>query len=39
MTGVALHQRVAAVRMMFSMWLTENVQVRRPVFIRRYREN
>ena len=29
MTGAALHQRVAAVRMMFSMWLTEDVQVRR----------
>ena len=29
MTGKALHQRVSAVRMMFSMWLTEDVVARR----------
>ena len=29
MAGKALHQRVAAVRMMFSMWLTEDVVARR----------
>ena len=29
MTSKAMHQRIAAVRMMFSMWLTEDVQVNR----------
>ena len=29
MTSKARHQRIAAVRMMFSMWLTEDVQVNR----------
>ena len=29
MAGKALHQRVAAVRMMFSMWLTEDVVAKR----------
>ena len=29
MAGKALHQRVSAVRMMFSMWLTEDVVARR----------
>ena len=29
MAGKAMHQKVAAVRMVFSMWLTEYVQVNR----------
>ena len=29
MAGKAMHQRIAAVRMMFSMWLTKDVQVSR----------
>ena len=33
MAGRALHQRVSAVRIMFSMWLTEGVVARRAVHL------